>query len=101
MAERGWIDVAGPLGGTVFGLIVVPSAMAQYPDFFSHNRWLLPVSSVVTLCCWAIPLARHHRTRRIYSRIIAIPKVVGLLFALLCLLLRLFCLEVDLCLGFI
>jgi hypothetical protein len=69
-----------PLGGTVFGVIVLPVAIAQYPNFFNENLWVLPVAILVVLFCWVVPFLLHDRTRRTYRWITAIPKVGYLLF---------------------
>jgi hypothetical protein len=48
---RRWSDVLWPLGGTVIGLLVVPLAIDQYPEFFHENRWLLPLSVCFVVTC--------------------------------------------------
>jgi hypothetical protein len=58
-----WKDVLWPIGGTVFGLIVMPVAIAQYPDFFNNNRWLLPLSVGVVLLCWIFPILIHENAK--------------------------------------
>lgn len=69
--EKDWAALLWPLGGTLFGLIVVPVAIAQYPRFFNENEWLLPASVVVVVFCWCFPLLLHKRARRFYSDISA------------------------------
>jgi hypothetical protein len=56
----------GPVGGALLGLVVVPVAIAQYPDFFNANQWLLPVSVVAVIFCWVTPLFLHERAQRAY-----------------------------------
>jgi len=70
-AKRNLADFLWPIGGTVFGLIVVPVAFAQYPQFFNENEWLLPASVAVVAFCWCFPLFLHSRARAIYSSISA------------------------------
>jgi hypothetical protein len=62
-----WKEILWPLGGTVLGLIAVPVAIAQYPQFFNNNRWLLPVSVLIVILCWIVPLLIHENTVRIGS----------------------------------
>jgi hypothetical protein len=69
--ERNLADFLWPVGGSVFGLIVVPVAIAQYPRFFNENEWLLPASVGIVVLCWCIPLVLHSRARAIYSTISA------------------------------
>src|ERR1700686_5856144 len=69
--QRNFSDFLWPLGGTVFGLLVVPVAIAQCPKFFNENEWLLPASVVVVVICWLVPLLLHNRARRISSAIFA------------------------------
>ena len=68
-------DLFWPLGGTVFGLIVVPVAIAQYPQFFNENTWLLPLSVAVVIFCWGLPLLLHKRALQIYRRVVIIPTI--------------------------
>ena len=82
--QRNFSDFLWPLGGTVFGLLVVPVAIAQYPKFFNENEWLLPASVVVVVICWLLPLLLHKRSRRIYSAILAIRRVGPALLVVLC-----------------
>ena len=70
-----WADFLWPLGGTLFGLLVVPLAIDQYPDFFHRNRWLLPVSLVIVLACWLVPLCVHERAQKSYRAIVGVPKI--------------------------
>ena len=51
-------------GHRVLGLVAMPVAIAQYPEFFNENKWLLPGSVVVVLVCWLLPFALHDRTAR-------------------------------------
>src|SRR5580698_5033164 len=85
MSFRNWKDVLWPFGGTVLGLVVVPSVIAQYPEFFNENEWMLPASVGVVVFSWIIPLFLHDRTRRIYSYIVGIRGYGYPLFAILCL----------------
>lgn len=48
----------------MLGLVAMPVAIAQYPEFFNENKWLLPGSVVVVLVCWLLPFALHDRTAR-------------------------------------
>jgi hypothetical protein len=63
-----WKDTLWPIGGTVLGLIAMPVAIAQYPDFFDNNRWLLPLSVLVVLACWIVPLLIHENARFFVGR---------------------------------
>jgi hypothetical protein len=58
-----WKDWLWPVGGAILGLIVMPVAIAQYPQFFNENRELLPISVLVVLACWVIPLLVHNRAK--------------------------------------
>jgi hypothetical protein len=71
---KNWADFLWPLGATLFGVFVMPFAIAQYPDFFNGNKWILPFSVAAVLVCWAVPLILHDRTRRWASHLRAIPK---------------------------
>ena len=82
---RNWKDFFWPLGGTLFGLLVMPITIAEYPQFFNENEWILPISVIAVLVCWVIPLALHDRSRRIYSSITSIPRFGHFLFVLICL----------------
>lgn len=84
--NRNLKDLLWPLGGTLFGLFVIPIAIAQYPTFFNENRWILPASVSATLACWVVPLLLHDRTRWVYSRIAKIRWLGKPLFFVLCLL---------------
>ncbi len=53
------------LGGAVLALIVMPVAIAQYPEFFNANRWLLPLSVVAVALCFIVPLVIHENAKRI------------------------------------
>lgn len=55
-----------PLGGTILGVFVMPIAIAQYPEFFNENRWLLPVSVIVVILCWSVPLLIHENARKLF-----------------------------------
>lgn len=70
-----WKAVLWPIGGTVFGLLVMPVAMAQYPEFFNSNRWLLPTGVLTALACWVLPLLFHQRVKRTAQWIGLLPKV--------------------------
>jgi hypothetical protein len=72
--KQSWTWALWPLGGTIFGILVIPLAIAQYPKFFNENEWLLPTSLVAALACWIVPLMLHDRARRIYSRVTSVPK---------------------------
>jgi len=85
MAFQYWKDFLWPLGGTLLGLLVVPIAIAQYPDFFNENEWILPISVLAVLLCWIVPLFLHERTRRIYSTITAVRRFGHVLFVVVCL----------------
>jgi hypothetical protein len=85
MSFKKWKDFLWPLGATLLSLLVMPIAMMQYPQFFSENTWVLPVSFVAALSCWIVPLFFHDRTRRMYSSIVAIPKYGNLLLGFVCL----------------
>jgi hypothetical protein len=63
----------------------MPVAIAQYPQFFNENQWILPTSVLAVLFCWIVPLLLHERTRRIYSAIPSIPKVGLMFFVAICL----------------
>lgn len=80
-----WKDFLWPLGGTVFGLLVMPVAIAQYPDFFNENEWILPYSVATVVLCWIVPLILHDRTRKLYSWITSFGRLGYLLFVGLCL----------------
>jgi hypothetical protein len=69
MASR-WKDILWPFAGTLFGLLVVPIAIAQYPDFFNENRWLLPVLMSVVAICWLLPLFVHKNSQRLWGWIV-------------------------------
>jgi hypothetical protein len=56
-----------PLGGAVLSILVVPAAIAQYPQFFNENTWLLPVSVGVVLFCFCVPVLADKRMLRLYS----------------------------------
>jgi hypothetical protein len=58
-------EILWPLGGTVLGLIAMPVAIAQYPEFFNNNRYLLPLSVGVVITCWVVPLLIHENAVRI------------------------------------
>jgi hypothetical protein len=70
-----WRGLLWPLGATVLSLIVLPVAIEQYPEFFRDNKWILPVSAILVLACWTIPLFVHHRAQTLYSRIVQIRYV--------------------------
>lgn len=65
MAKK-WKDILWPLGGTVLGLLAMPVAIAQYPDFFNNNQWLLPASVFVVVACWVVPLLLHKNAWNVY-----------------------------------
>ncbi|MGB7555161.1 MAG: hypothetical protein WBM04_12360 [Candidatus Korobacteraceae bacterium] len=71
----------------MLGLVVLPVAIAQYPDFFNRNVWVLPLSIIAVLLCWIFPLLLHSRTKAIYEYVATIPKLGLPLFALLVMLL--------------
>lgn len=54
-------DLLWPFGVTVLGIIVVPIAIEQYPDFFTENSWILPASTCIVVASWVIPLIVHER----------------------------------------
>src|SRR5438876_1167614 len=80
-----WRDYLWPAGGTLLGLIAIPVAIAQYPDFFNENAWLLPISVGIVVLCWVLPLLLHDRVRRIYRAVIGIKRWGMALFVVLCL----------------
>jgi hypothetical protein len=59
-------EVLWPLGGTILGLVVMPVAIAQYPDFFNKNRWLLPVSVVMVIVLFLTPLLIHENAAKLF-----------------------------------
>lgn len=61
-----WADFLFPIGGTVLAVVGMPVAMAQYPDFFNHNRWLLPAAVFVMVGCWIAPLFLHERSHSLF-----------------------------------
>jgi len=61
-----WAGFLWPFGGTLLGLVAMPVAIAQYPDFFNQNRWLLPASVAAVIACWLIPFFLHERVQRSY-----------------------------------
>jgi hypothetical protein len=78
-----WADWLWPLGGTVLGLLVMPLAIEQYPDFFDRNTWLLPFSLIVVILCWTIPFIVHKNSKRLYLLISSVPRVGSFLAPLL------------------
>jgi hypothetical protein len=70
-----WTELLWPIGGTLIGLIVVPLAIDQYPDFFHVNRWLLPISVIVVAVCFVIPLLVHENARTLVRKMAATPKI--------------------------
>jgi hypothetical protein len=84
MAIKNPKDYLWPFGGTLLGLVVVPVAIAQYPHFFNENSWLLPVSSVIVLFCWVLPLVLHDRMRHIYRHVLAVKRWGVPLFVFIC-----------------
>jgi hypothetical protein len=68
-----WAGFLWPIGGTVLGLLVMPVAIAQYPEFFNGARWILPVSVAVMVVCWVVPLFQHKRAKRLFTWIRASP----------------------------
>jgi len=64
---RKWADALWPLGGTVLALIAVPILIEQYPEFLKENKWVLPISVVVVIFCWILPIFRHNRTVALYQ----------------------------------
>jgi hypothetical protein len=60
-------DYLWPVGATVLGLLVMPLAIEQYPEFFKENRWPLPVSVVIVLACWILPFVLHDRAKRFFQ----------------------------------
>lgn len=83
------LDYLKPLlvsaGGAVLGLLVMPVAIAQYPDFFNRNPWILPVSTAVAIICFVLPLPLDPRTRRISVKIASITYIGKPLLAIVCL----------------
>jgi hypothetical protein len=74
-----------PLGGTVLALIAMPVAIAQYPEFFNQNRWLLPSSVAAVIICWITPLLIHENAKRIMKWIWSqsfVWKILGIIFTL-------------------
>jgi hypothetical protein len=70
-----WSDILWPLGGTVLGLIVVPLAIEQYPEFFHRNKWILPTSVIVVVICWLVPFFVHKHSQTTYRLIGSVPTV--------------------------
>jgi hypothetical protein len=60
-----WKEALWPFAGTLLGIFVVPVAIAQYPEFFNQNHWVLPVSVVVVILCWVTPLFIHENAKRL------------------------------------
>jgi hypothetical protein len=81
---RKWADVLWPISGTLLGLLVMPVAIAQYPDFFNENHWLLPTSTAIVLICWCVPLLLHERAQRIVLAIASIPRFGPVLAIMVC-----------------
>jgi len=69
--QKHWKEILWPLGGTLFGLFVVPIAIAQYPDFFNENRWLLPASVFIVAVCWLLPLLIPRNIQRLLVWVIS------------------------------
>lgn len=73
--NRKWLDYLGPFGGTVLGLIVVPLAIEQYPEWF-ENGWMLPASFILVVICILLPLVLHKRANRFYVRVVGANHVL-------------------------
>jgi hypothetical protein len=67
MGFQKWRDLLWPLGGTLLGLLVMPLAIEQYPEFLKENRWPLPISVVLVLVLWVVPFFRHDRAAKIWQ----------------------------------
>jgi len=67
MGFKKWADLLWPLGGTLLGLLVMPLAIEQYPEFLKENRWPLPISVVLVVACWILPFFLHERAKRIWE----------------------------------
>ena len=68
-AQSKYSKLKGVFWGWGVGLltgIVVPLWAAQYPDFFNHNRWLLPVCLFVMTSGFVVPLFLHGRAIGLY-----------------------------------
>jgi hypothetical protein len=80
-----WAEVLWPFGGTLLGLIVMPLAIDQYPEFFHRNALLLPLSAFAVLLCWVVPLLVHSNAKRVYLFISSVPRIGGILALLVAL----------------
>jgi hypothetical protein len=69
-----------PIAGTLFGLLVVPLGIDQYPESFHENTWLLPASVLIVVACFVVPLFFHRRAWRAFLLMRSIPRM-GLIFA--------------------
>ena len=71
-----------PAGGTLLGLLVMPLAIEDYPEFFHENTWLLPLSVLCVVTCFCIPLLFHERVIRGVTYVSRLPhEVLSLVLA--------------------
>ncbi len=82
-----WLDYLWSLGGALLGLIVMPVAIAQYPDVFNRNTWILPLSVAVVSVCFALPFLLRDRPRKAYTRITSVSYIGRPLFVVICIVL--------------
>ena len=85
---KGGKEVLWPLGGTLLGLVAMPVAIAQYPNFFNENQWLLPLYVVAVLACWVVPLLIHENAKRFLGHVWSKGKpgkLVAIVLVLACL----------------
>src|SRR5580704_6882101 len=78
-----WTDLLWPLGGALLGLLGMPLAIDQYPEFFHRNTLVLPLSLLLVVLCWVVPLFVHENSQHLYSSIRSVPKIGGILAPLL------------------
>ena len=78
-----WAAILWPLGSVLLGVILAV-AIEQYPEFFRHDTWILPVCTWAAIPCWIIPLLFHERAKRWYRRVSSIPRVGGGCCARIC-----------------
>jgi hypothetical protein len=69
-----WAAILWPLGSVLLSVILAV-AIEQYPEFFRHDTWILPVCTWAAIPCWIIPLLFHERAKRWYRKASSIPRV--------------------------
>jgi hypothetical protein len=69
-----WAAILWPLGSVLLSVILAV-AIEQYPEFFRHDTWILPVCTWAALPCWILPLLFHERAKRWYRTVSSIPRV--------------------------